>query len=85
MAEEEGFEPPRRFPALIAFEAIPFSRTWVFLHDGGGKGIRTLAPVSRPTRFPSEPLQPLGYSSVAKLIIGLNPLKVNAGRIYFSA
>ena len=32
MAEEEGFEPPRRFHALSVFKTDPFSRTWVFLH-----------------------------------------------------
>jgi hypothetical protein len=31
MAEEEGFEPPRRFHALSVFKTDPFSRTWVFL------------------------------------------------------
>ena len=32
MAEEEGFEPPRRSHALLVFKTSPFSRTWVFLH-----------------------------------------------------
>jgi hypothetical protein len=32
MAEEEGFEPPRRFPDLSVFKTDPFSQTWVFLH-----------------------------------------------------
>ena len=31
MAEEEGFEPPRRSHALSVFKTDPFSRTWVFL------------------------------------------------------
>jgi hypothetical protein len=31
MAEEEGFEPPRRFHALSVFKTDPFNRTWVFL------------------------------------------------------
>ena len=31
MAEEEGFEPPRRFHALSVFKTDPFSQTWVFL------------------------------------------------------
>ena len=31
---------------------------------GGGAGIRTLAPVSRPTGFQDRTLQPLGYSSI---------------------
>ena len=35
-----------------------------FLKDGGGTGIRTQAPVSRPTGFQDRTLQPLGYSSV---------------------
>lgn len=33
---------------------------------GGGRGIRTLAGFYTPTRFPSEPLQPLGYPTVLK-------------------
>ena len=46
MAEEEGFEPPRRFHALSVFKTDPFSRTWVFLHFihilfGSGGGTRT--------------------------------------------
>ena len=32
MAEEEGFEPPRRSRALSVFKTDPFSQTWVFLH-----------------------------------------------------
>ena len=31
--------------------------------NGGGTGIRTQAPVSRPTGFQDRTLQPLGYSS----------------------
>ena len=31
MAEEEGFEPPRRSHALLVFKTSPFSQTWVFL------------------------------------------------------
>ena len=31
LAEEEGFEPPRRSHALSVFKTDPFSRTWVFL------------------------------------------------------
>ena len=31
MAEEEGFEPPRRSHALSVFKTDPFSQTWVFL------------------------------------------------------
>ena len=43
MAEEEGFEPPRRFHALSVFKTDPFSRTWVFLDIlvGSGGGTRT--------------------------------------------
>ena len=43
MAEEEGFEPPRRSHALSVFKTDPFSRTWVFLHIliGSGGGTRT--------------------------------------------
>ena len=33
MAEEEGFEPPRRSRALSVFKTDPFSRTWVFLRS----------------------------------------------------
>ncbi len=36
-------------------------------NDGGGIGIRTLAPLTRPIGFQDRPLQPLGYSSKAKL------------------
>ena len=32
MAEEEGFEPPRRSHVLSVFKTDPFSQTWVFLH-----------------------------------------------------
>ncbi len=31
MAEEEGFEPPRRSRVLSVFKTDPFSQTWVFL------------------------------------------------------
>ena len=46
MAEEEGFEPPRRSHALSVFKTDPFSQTWVFLHFihilfGSGGGTRT--------------------------------------------
>ena len=45
--------------------------------NGGGTGIRTQAPVSRPTGFQDRTLQPLGYSSnfVMKLVdpVGLEP------------
>ena len=45
MAEEEGFEPPRRFHALSVFKTDPFSRTWVFLrvmmYNGGPCRTRT--------------------------------------------
>ena len=34
------------------------------LSDGGGTGIRTQAPLSRPTGFQDRTLQPLGYSSI---------------------
>ena len=33
MAENEGFEPPRRFLDLSVFKTDPFNRTWVFLRD----------------------------------------------------
>lgn len=33
MAEEEGFEPSRAVKLLTVFETVPFSRTWVFLHE----------------------------------------------------
>ena len=32
--------------------------------NGGGTGIRTQAPLARPTGFQDRTLQPLGYSSV---------------------
>ncbi len=32
--------------------------------NGGGTGIRTQAPLSRPTGFQDRTLQPLGYSSI---------------------
>ena len=35
-----------------------------FPENGGGTGIRTQAPVSRPTGFQDRTLQPLGYSSI---------------------
>ncbi len=31
MAENEGFEPPRRLHALSVFKTDPFNRAWVFL------------------------------------------------------
>ena len=31
MAEEEGFEPPRRSHDLSVFKTDPFNRAWVFL------------------------------------------------------
>ena len=31
MAENEGFEPPRRFHDLPVFKTGPFSQTWVIL------------------------------------------------------
>jgi hypothetical protein len=31
MAEEEGFEPPRRLHDLSVFKTDPFNQTWVFL------------------------------------------------------
>ena len=37
---------------------------YIFFFDGGGTGIRTQAPVSRPTGFQDRTLQPLGYSSI---------------------
>ena len=33
MAEDEGFEPPRRSHALSVFKTDPFSQTWVILHS----------------------------------------------------
>ena len=47
-----------------------------FLDNGGGTGIRTQAPVSRPTGFQDRTLQPLGYSSRCFLLVdpvGLEP------------
>ena len=47
-----------------------------FNKNGGGTGIRTQAPVSRPTGFQDRTLQPLGYSSVIKYLVdpvGLEP------------
>ena len=31
--ENVGFEPTRRFLDLTVFKTVPFSRTWVILHD----------------------------------------------------
>ena len=31
--ENVGFEPTRRFPDLTVFKTVPFSQTWVILHD----------------------------------------------------
>lgn len=31
--EDEGFEPSRRFLDLTVFKTVPFSQTWVILHD----------------------------------------------------
>ena len=41
-------------------ESYPVNHWYI----GGGAGIRTLAPVSRPTGFQDRTLQPLGYSSI---------------------
>ena len=72
----EGFEPTtsgvgaRRATRLL-YPAIC---------NGGGTGSRTQAPVSRPTGFQDRTLQPLGYSSVLKLVAGvrleLSPFRV---------
>ncbi len=34
MEEVEGFEPPRDSRRLSVFKTDPFSRTWVYLHEG---------------------------------------------------
>ena len=39
----------------------------VDLYSGGEAGIRTLAPLARPTGFQDRTLQPLGYSSISFL------------------
>lgn len=36
----------------------------VDLYSGGEAGIRTLAPLARPTGFQDRTLQPLGYFSI---------------------
>ncbi len=33
MAEDEGFEPPRRFPGLSVFKTDPFNQTWVIFQN----------------------------------------------------
>ena len=61
MAEQEGFEPSQGVNLLPVFKTGPFNQTWVFLqknYNGGGKGIRTPAPLSRPLGFQDRSLQP---------------------------
>ena len=45
-----------------------------FPENGGGTGIRTQAPVSRPTGFQDRTLQPLGYSSIDRNLIMVDPV-----------
>ncbi len=33
LKEMVGFEPTRRFPDLTVFKTVPFSQTWVHLHE----------------------------------------------------
>ena len=56
----EGFEPTTS--GLWARRATRL--LYPAICNGGGTGIRTQAPVSRPTGFQDRTLQPLGYSSV---------------------
>ena len=56
----EGFEPTTS--GLWARRATRL--LYPAISDGGGTGIRTQAPVSRPTGFQDRTLQPLGYSSL---------------------
>ena len=76
MVAGEGFEPPtsglwaRRATRLL-YLAMCCSEEHNL--NGGGTGIRTQAPISRPTGFQDRTLQPLGYSSVSVDPEGLEP------------
>ena len=64
-----GYEPdelPLLYPAIQQCKTIM---------NGGGRGIRTPAPVSRSTGFQDRTLQPLGYSSTYEMVdpVGLEP------------
>ncbi len=65
MAEGEGFEPSDPLQGLRF--SRPVHSTWLcdpsIKNNGGAGGIRTLAPVSRPTPLAGEPLKPLEYRS----------------------
>ena len=69
MVAREGFEPTtsglwaRRATRLL-YLAISVMHLLFETNNGGGAGIRTQAPVSRPTGFQDRTLQPLGYSSI---------------------
>ena len=65
--------PPGYEPDELPDCSIP--RYELNLLDGGGTGIRTQAPVSRPTGFQDRTLQPLGYSSKHAMVdpVGLEP------------
>ena len=76
MVAREGFEPTtsglwaRRATRLL-YLAMCCSEEHNL--NGGGTGIRTQAPISRPTGFQDRTLQPLGYSSVLVDPEGLEP------------
>ena len=55
MAEEEGFEPPRRSHALSVFKTDPFSQTWVFL----------LININKWWTLQDSNLRPIGYEPIA--------------------
>ena len=76
MVAREGFEPTtsglwaRRATRLLYLAmCCPEEHNL----NGGGTGIRTQAPISRPTGFQDRTLQPLGYSSVLVDPEGLEP------------
>ena len=71
--EDLNFRPPGYEPdeLPLLYPAISLSS----LINGGGRGIRTPAPVSRSTGFQDRTLQPLGYSSNYVMVdpVGLEP------------
>ena len=57
-----GYEPDE-LPGCSTPRCLMSNSFFVEDLNGGGTGIRTQAPVSRPTGFQDRTLQPLGYSS----------------------
>ena len=75
MVAGEGFEPSTSgLWARRATTALPRDIDEQ-VYNGGGRGIRTPAPVSRSTGFQDRTLQPLGYSSKYVMVdpVGLEP------------